>query len=91
VFGKINDFAALCKADNVTFVVLTASTPDAIERFKHETNTDLVFYTTDGTVLKTMIRSNPGLMMLKGGTVIDMWHYHSFPSYSDVKEKHFKK
>lgn len=91
VFGKINDFAALCKSDSVTFVLLTASTPDVIEKFKQETKTELPFYTTDGTVLKTMIRSNPGLMMLKGGTVVDMWHYHSFPSYSDVKEKYFKK
>ncbi|MCE3280454.1 MAG: DoxX family protein [Bacteroidetes bacterium] len=91
VFGKINDFAALCKNDSVTFVALTSSTPDVIEKLKKETNTDIMFYTTDGTVLKTMIRSNPGLMMLKGGTVIDMWHYNSFPSYSDVKEKYFKK
>ncbi|HEX8515749.1 MAG TPA: BT_3928 family protein [Bacteroidia bacterium] len=91
VFGKINDFAALCKADSVTFVVLTSSTPDVIEGFVNETKAHLRYYTTDGTVLKTMIRSNPGLMLLKAGTVIDMWHYHSFPSYSDVKEKYFKK
>jgi uncharacterized membrane protein YphA (DoxX/SURF4 family) len=91
VFGKINDFAALCKADSVTFVVLTSSTPDVITNFRNETRADLRFYTTDGTVLKTMIRSNPGLMLLKGGTVVDMWHYNSFPSYSDVKEKYFKK
>jgi hypothetical protein len=91
VFGKVNDFAALCKNDKVKMVVLTASTPDVIEKFKAETKTDLDFYTTDGTVLKTMIRSNPGLMMIKGGTVKDMWHFHSFPSYSDVKEKYFKK
>jgi hypothetical protein len=29
--------------------------------------------------------------MLKGGTVIDMWHYHSLPAFNDVKEKYFKK
>lgn len=91
VFDKINDFAALCKADEIKIVAITASTPDLIAEFKAETKTDLEFYTSDGTVLKTMIRSNPGLMMLKGGTVIDMWHYHSFPSYSNLKEKYFKK
>jgi hypothetical protein len=91
VFGKINDFAALCKQDSVTFVILTASTKEDIEKFKLETKTNIDFYNSDGTVLKTMIRSNPGLMMLKGGTVINMWHYHSFPSYNDVKEKYFKK
>jgi uncharacterized membrane protein YphA (DoxX/SURF4 family) len=91
VFGKINDFAALCKHDSVTFVVLTASTKETIEKFKQDVKTDIDFYNTDGTVLKTMIRSNPGLMMLKGGTVINMWHYHSFPSYNDVKANDFKK
>ena len=91
VFGKINDFAALCKQDSVTFVVLTASTKETIEKFKQEAKTNADFYNSDGTVLKTMIRANPGLMMLKGGTVINMWHYHSFPSYNDLKEKYFKK
>jgi uncharacterized membrane protein YphA (DoxX/SURF4 family) len=91
VFGKINDFATLCKQDNITFIILTASTKDMIQKFKQEAKTNIDFYNSDGTVLKTMIRSNPGLMMLKDGTVIDMWHYHSFPSYSNIKEKYFKK
>jgi len=90
-FGKINDFEALCKQDSVTFVALTSSGKETIEKFKSDVKTNVSFFNTDGTVLKTMIRSNPGLMLLKGGTVIDMWHYHSFPSYNDVKEKYLKK
>lgn len=91
VFGKVNDFAALCKHDSIAFIVLTASTKETIDKFKQEVNTNVDFYNSDGTVLKTMIRSNPGLMLLKGGTVIDMWHHHSFPSYNNVKEQYFKK
>ncbi len=91
VFAKVNDFAALCKQDNVTFAALTSSTKGTIQKFKEEAKTSIDFYNSDGTVLKTMIRSNPGLMLLKGGTVVDMWHYHSFPSFSFVKEKYFKK
>ena len=91
VFGKINDFAALCKQDSVPFIILTSSPKETIEVFKQEVKTNIDFYNTDGTVLKTMIRSNPGLMMLKAGTVIDMWHYHSLPAYNDIKEKYFKK
>lgn len=91
VFGKVNDFEALCRQDSIAFVVLTASTKETIEKFKQEVHTNVPFYNSDGTVLKTMIRSNPGLMLLKGGTVIDMWHYHSFPSYNNVKEQYFKK
>jgi uncharacterized membrane protein YphA (DoxX/SURF4 family) len=91
VFGKINDFAALCKQDHVKLIGLTASNKDRVERFKEEVHTDIEFYSSDGTVLKTMIRANPGLMLLKGGTVQDMWHYHSIPAYTDVKQKYFKK
>ena len=90
VFGKVNDFAKLCRGDKVPIICLTASA-DRIESFKKETGTDIDFYLTDGTQLKTMMRSNPGLILLKQGTVIDMWHYHSFPSYTDVKENFFKK
>jgi uncharacterized membrane protein YphA (DoxX/SURF4 family) len=91
VFGKINDFVALCKQDNVSFSLLTSSPKTTIDKFKQETGTTADFYNTDGTVLKTMIRSNPGLMLLKAGTVQDMWHFHRFPSYTDVKQKYFKK
>jgi uncharacterized membrane protein YphA (DoxX/SURF4 family) len=89
-FGKINDFATLCKQDHVKLVALTASTSEQVEQFKREVNTDIEFYESDATVLKTMIRSNPGLMLLKGGTVQDKWHYHSIPAYTDVKQKYFK-
>lgn len=90
VFGKVNDFAKLCKADSIPIICLTASA-DQIESFKKETGTDIDFYMTDQITLKTMIRSNPGLMLLKQGTVIDMWHHHSFPSFTDAKDKYFKK
>ena len=85
VFGKINDFAQLCRQDSIPIIVLTSSSE--MEAFKKETGSDINFYLTDGIQLKTMIRSNPGLMLLKQGTVIDMWHYHCFPSYTDVKQK----
>lgn len=90
VFGKVNDFVKLCRQDSVPVICLTASA-DQIESFKNETGADIDFYLTDQTTLKTMIRSNPGLMLLKQGTVIDMWHYHCFLSYSNLKEKYFNK
>jgi hypothetical protein len=44
------------------------------------------FYNTDETALKTMIRSNPGLMLLQNGTVVAMWHYNDFPTYDEAKK-----
>jgi len=91
VFGKVNDFAMLCKQDGVSFVCLTASPKESVEAFKNEVKTNIDFYNCDGTVLKTMVRANPGLMLIKSGNVVDMWHYNSFPSFSDLKEVHLKK
>ena len=44
------------------------------------------YYYTDATTLKTMIRSNPGLMLLKNGTVVAMWHHNDFPTYDEAKQ-----
>ena len=87
-FEEINDFSALCRQDNISFVALTASMRSTIDDFKTETNTNIAFYNCDGTVLKTMIRSNPGLILLKEGTVIDKWHHNSLPSYSTFKNNY---
>jgi len=90
VQGKINDFVALCDKDKVKFYGLTASPPKEVDVFRHEHNSMFPYYNVDATTLKTMVRSNPGLMLLKKGTVVAMWHYNDFPSYDDVKRTYFK-
>lgn len=88
--AKINDFYKLASSEKVSFIALTASGPKEIDDFKHKHNALYEFVTVDATVLKTMIRSNPGLMLLKDATVIKNWHYHNFPTYSDAKQKYMK-
>ncbi len=84
--GTINDFVALCQKDGVEFVGLTGSSRKDIEEFRHKHNSMFEYYNTDETALKTMIRSNPGLMLLNSGTVTAMWHYNDFPSYDEAKK-----
>jgi hypothetical protein len=85
VQGKINDFVALCQKDGVEFIGLTGSSRKEIDDFRHKHNSMFDYYTTDETALKTMIRSNPGLMLLKNGTVVAMWHANNFPTYDEAK------
>ena len=91
VQGKVNDFVALCQKDGVEFIGLTASAPKEVDAFRHEHNSMFEYYFTDATTLKTMIRSNPGLMLLKNGKVEAMWHYNDFPTYDLVKSKYLSK
>lgn len=90
LIAQINDFYKLATQDNHKFIALTASNAKEIDDFKHKHNALYDFATVDNTVLKTMIRSNPGLMMMKDGVVITNWHHNNFPTYSDAKQKFMK-
>jgi len=85
---KINAFAASAQKDGFKFIGLTSASAGMIDEFRHNMQTMYDYYIVDGTVLKTMIRSNPGLMLIKNGVVIDMWHYNAFPDYETVKRKY---
>lgn len=64
--------------------MLTSSSADAAERFRHENQLAVPFYFTDAVVLKTIIRSNPGIALWRDGTVLGNWHYNDTPEASDV-------
>jgi hypothetical protein len=76
---------ALCQKDGIEFVGMTSSGKAEVEAFRKKHNSTFEYYYSDGTMLKTMIRSNPGLILLKNGSVAAMWHYNDFPSYDEVK------
>ncbi len=88
---RINDFVALCQQKDVEFFGLTSAIPADADKFRHEHQSMFPYYFCDGTTLKTIIRSNPGLVLLKQGTVVDMWHYNDFPSFDEVNKKYLKK
>ncbi|MBK9479618.1 MAG: DoxX family protein [Bacteroidetes bacterium] len=87
---KINEFVARCTKDSLAFVGLAGSSAKEIDNFRHQNNSLFDYYITDQTVLKTIIRSNPGLMLMKNGTVLGIWHYNDFPNYDEVAAKYFK-
>lgn len=88
--AKINDFYTLATKNGNKFIALTASSAKDVDDYKHAHNALYDFYSVDAIVLKTMVRSNPGLMLMKDGTVIANWHHNNFPTFSEVKEKYFK-
>jgi uncharacterized membrane protein YphA (DoxX/SURF4 family) len=88
---KINDFVALCQKAKIPFIGLTASASQEVDAFRHEHNSMFDYYYSDNTALKTVVRSNPGLVLLNGATVEMMWHYNDFPSFDEVKTNYLDK
>ena len=64
--------------------------PHKIDDFRHETNSAYPFYTADDLVVKTMMRSNPGLFLLKDGQIIGKWHIDHLPTMDELKANYIK-
>jgi uncharacterized membrane protein YphA (DoxX/SURF4 family) len=84
---KINEFAAKALENGHHFFCLTASTIEVIDQFKEKHDAQYNFYQCDEITLKTIIRSNPGLVLLKGGTVHNKWHWNDFPEFDKATSK----
>lgn len=87
VMQQVNAFYDEAAKAGVPFYALVSVGPERIRLFTQQTGAKFPFLMADQTALKTMIRSNPGLMLLQDGTVKDMWHYNDFPDYNDSFNK----
>ena len=80
----INQVYEYAEDNGYLFYCLTASGESGISLWRDITGADYPFCQTDGTVLKTMIRSNPGLLLLKDGKVIRKWSHNRLPDEYDL-------
>ena len=81
---RINDIYDFAKDKNIPFYALTASGDDEITEWVNGTAADYPFCFTDQTTLKTMIRANPGLMLLKKGIVVGKWNSVDIPNEQEM-------
>ena len=84
-FGEINALVEYASKEGMEVMALTASLENQIEKFRHEVQAAFPFHTSDGTALKTIIRSNPGLMLIERGVVKGKWHHNDVPSIGELK------
>ena len=83
-FGDIDQIYEYAEENGADFYCVTASANDEIERWRDLTGAEYRFCNADETTLKTMIRSNPGLMLLKDGTIIGKWSHNTLPQTDDL-------
>lgn len=65
--------------NQVEVVAVTASSGAQFEALRHEVQLAIPYYYSDKTLLKTMVRSNPGLVLLNNGQIMKKWHYNDIP------------
>jgi hypothetical protein len=76
---QLAELAETARQKDVPFYIVTASGANETFEFDIKHNTMFRFLQTDETTLKTIIRSNPGLVLLYDGTVTAKWHYRDLP------------
>lgn len=84
-FGDIDQIYEFCQDNSIPFYCLTASTEKSQQHWQNITGAEYPFCMTDATTLKTMIRSNPGLMLLEKGIVRGKWSHNRLPETTELE------
>lgn len=83
-FDLINDLYDYCLTHDYGFYCLTSSSEEDIHTWIENTGAEYPFATMDNITLKTIVRSNPGLMLLKKGVVINKWSANDWPDEHEL-------
>lgn len=78
-FDELNRLYDYSTEHGYRFICLTASSGKAISRWRDRTGAEYQFANTDETTLKTIIRSNPGLVLMHDGRIEGKWSHNALP------------
>jgi uncharacterized membrane protein YphA (DoxX/SURF4 family) len=88
--AEINTLALkLHQQYSIRTVLLTATAQKEVIQFTKINKLAIEIFYADAVPLKSMVRANPGVLLLKDGVVINKWHYHSLPSFEVLTKKYF--
>ncbi|WP_395811193.1 BT_3928 family protein [Daejeonella sp.] len=88
--GNLNALAINAAENyNIRTVLLTSNSAQDAELFSKKNKLVMEVFYADGIPLKSMVRANPGVLLLKNGTVINKWHFRNMPSYDELVDRYF--
>lgn len=90
--AKINAIALNATEQfNIRTVLLTSNSATDADEFSKRMKLFVEVFYADAVPLKSMVRSNPGVMLLKNGVVINKWHYNTMPTFDKLADQYFSK
>ncbi len=82
----IKPFVDAAQKDGVEVIMaIGGASADQVLDFKEDLSLDIKYGLADDILLKTIVRSNPGTVLMDKGTLLDKWHYKKLPSWKEVK------
>jgi len=80
----------LAHSFNTRTILITSNSAKSAEAFGKEHKLMFEIFYADEVPLKEMVRSNPGILLLKNGTIVNKWHYHSMPGFEELEKQYFQ-
>ena len=87
---KLKTLADGANVAGVDIFAITSSPYDSYEEYRHENEIAIDFYTADEIFLKTIVRSNPGVLLLKDGNIIAKWSAAEMPDFETISKEYMK-
>ena len=82
---KGNEWSGLEKiAEDYKFYAISSSAQKQLNSAMRENGLSYNFHVADEIMLKTIVRSNPGFILIKDGTIIGKWAWRDFPDMSEI-------
>ena len=78
---RVNELATACVQSGISFSAVTASLASEVEQLTAGRQLPYTFYYSDATPMKTALRNNLGVLLLKEGYVLDKWSFRDVPTY----------
>lgn len=84
---RLNRLAEYAQEKGYRFYGLSASLAEDTRKYAEAHKVHYDFCSTDEIQLKTIVRSNPGLVLLKDGTILNKWGHRDLPEVEEIKDK----
>lgn len=82
---QVNILALRCHELGFTVLGLSSSANNEVEIFKSTFQPAFDMFAADETTLQTIVRANPGILLLREGTILGKWNYRDAPGADEFR------